>query len=139
VRKGRAWRVAACLAALSVGACSGGSGDNKSAPKQSPCPLVARLERTAASVARADVKNPDAFDRTLQHAVTTYVATVRELREVTPADLQDDLERMEAAVNQYRFRDAADARPALDAYAAANCGPTATTGPSTGVATTARR
>jgi hypothetical protein len=40
-----------------------------------------------------------------------------------PSELKPDLERMEAAVNQYRFGDATQARAALDTYAAAHCAP----------------
>jgi hypothetical protein len=111
--------VVACL-----GACSSGSsgGDKKSAPRESPCPLVARLDATAATVAHADVSDPAAFKVTLAAAVDRYVATVRALKRVTPQDLRADLDRMEAAVHQYRFQDAASARASLDAFAASMCG-----------------
>jgi hypothetical protein len=110
---------------MSLGACSGGSGrDKTTAPKQSPCPLVARLDQTAATVARADVRDPDAFKRTLDDAVNRYVATVRELKRVTPAELKPELDRMEAAVHQYRFQDAATARASIDTYTATTCGRT---------------
>jgi hypothetical protein len=111
-----------CLVAC-LGACSSGSGRaKKSTPAQSPCPLVAQLDATAATVARANVADPDAFKRTLENAVDRYVATVRELKRVTPADLRADLDRMEAAVHQYRFQDAATARASLDAFASTACG-----------------
>ena len=121
------------LVALSLCACSSSAGRDKTTqPKQSPCPLVARLDQTAAMVARADVRDPDAFKRTLDDAVNRYVATVRELKRVTPSDLKPDLDRMEAAVHQYRFQEAATARASIDTYAATTCGRTP---PSTGTRT----
>jgi hypothetical protein len=125
VRKGLAYCVPVCVVAC-LGACSSGSsrGDQKTAPKESPCPLVARLDATAATVAHADVSDPAAFKRTLAAAVDRYVVTVRALKRVTPEDLSADLDRMEAAVHQYRFEDAASARASLDAFAASACGST---------------
>jgi hypothetical protein len=118
------------VVAFGAAACSNDSGDDEaSTPSASPCPLIEQLDTTAAKVARADVSDPDGFDRTLDDAVEKYVATVKELQEIVPSDMRPDLERMEAAVNQYRFGDAANARAALDTYAAAHCAPTATTAP----------
>ncbi len=131
-------RLACCISVCAVawlGACSSGSGgDKQSTPKASPCPLVARLDETAASVARANVSDPDAFKRSLDKAVDQYVTTVRDLKRVTPEDLRPDLDRMEAAVHQYRFQDAATARASLDAFASTACGsalPSARAGSST--------
>jgi hypothetical protein len=125
VRKGLASCVSVCVVACLGGCSTGSSGDGqKTAPKESPCPLVARLDATAAKVARADVSDPGAFKQTLAAAVDRYVATVRALKRVTPDDLRADLDRMEAAVHQYRFEDAASARASLDAFAAGACGST---------------
>jgi len=131
--------VVACL-----GACSGNSaaGNRSTAPKASPCPLVAQLDQTAATVARADVSDPAAFQLTLAAAVDRYVATVRALQRVAPENLRPDLDRMEAAVHQYRFEDAASARASLDAFAASACGtraPGASAGSNTVSTTTAAR
>jgi hypothetical protein len=123
VRKGLACCVSVCVASY-LGACSSGRSavGQKTAPKESPCPLVSRLDATAATVAHADISDPAAFKLTLAAAVDRYVATVRELKRVTPDDLRADLDRMEAAVHQYRFEDAASARASLDAFAASACG-----------------
>jgi hypothetical protein len=113
------------LAILATACSSGSKHANTSGSKASPCPLIATLDSTAASVAHADVSDPQAFKRTLDDAVTKYVTTVQQLRAVVPADVKPDLDRLEAAVHQYRFQDAAGMRTSLDAYAASNC---ATTG-----------
>jgi len=131
--------VVACL-----GACSGSSsaGNQGTATKESPCPLVAQLDQTAATVARVDVSDPAAFQLTLAAAVDRYVATVRALKRVAPENLRPDLDRMEAAVHQYRFEDAASARASLDAFAAGVCGaraPGASAGSNTVSTTTAAR
>ena len=55
-------------------------------------------------------------------AVTKYVATVVQLKDVTPSSLHPDLDRLIAAVHQERFDDAADARASLDEYALSACG-----------------
>ncbi len=141
VRKGLACGVSLCVVAC-LGACSSGTsrGAQKAAPKESPCPLVARLDATAATVAHADVSDPAVFNLTLAAAVDRYVATVRALKRVTPEDLRADLDRMEAAVHQYRFQDAASARASLDAFAASACGGTVAsvgTGTSVGPTTVA--
>ncbi len=64
---------------------------------------------------------PDEFKKTLDTAVHDYVANVRELRAVAPADLRGELERVEADVQQYRFDAALADRAALDSYAARTC------------------
>jgi hypothetical protein len=111
------------LAVLAASACSSG-GAKKSGPggKPSSCALIADLDTTVASVAKADVSDPDAFNATLNSAIKKYVATVKQLKSVTPASLQSDLDRLIAAVDQERFGDAADARAALDEYALSTCG-----------------
>jgi hypothetical protein len=115
-----------CLLGFVAAGCSGGTKHAKNAaPKASPCPLIASLDQTAASVAHANVADPQGFQRTLDAAVTKYVTTVQELRTVVPANLRPDLDRLEAAVHQYRFQDAVTMRASLDAYASNNC---ATTG-----------
>ena len=125
MRKGLASCISVSVVA-GLAACSGRSsgGNEKTVPKESPCPLVAQLDATAATVARANVSDPMTFQRTLAGAVDRYVATVRALRRVAPENLRPDLDRMEAAVHQYRFEDAASARASLDAFAASACGNT---------------
>ena len=116
--------LAASLAgALLVAGCSGGSGRaHKAEAKDSPCPLVAQLDQIAAQVGHTDVADPVAFERELGDAVTKYADTVRRLKAVVPTTLGPDLDRLEAAVHQYRFQDAAVARASLDEYAATECG-----------------
>ena len=111
-----------CVLAFVATACSSGSQDaNKPAAKASPCPLIATLDSTAAAVAHANVADPQAFKHTLDAAVAKYVTTVQELRQVVPDNVKPDLDRLEAAVHQYRFEDAASMRASLDAYASAHC------------------
>jgi hypothetical protein len=106
--------------------CSGASGSNggggaKLGERQVLCPLVARLDRTGTDVARADVKDPGAFGSALRTAVKRYVATLDALRDVVPRNLRDDVERLRAAVEQYRFGDGVEPHAALDAYATPIC------------------
>jgi hypothetical protein len=114
--------------ALAVGLSSCGrvSGGSKSTKTSTPsaCSYVAKLDTIATTVANADVHRPDAFKKTLDTAVHDYVANVRELRAVAPADLSDGLQRVEADVQQYRFDAALADRAALDSYAARTCGRT---------------
>ena len=130
------------LALLVTGGCSGGSKKSGSAGKPASCALIAQLDTIVATVSHADISDPDAFNKTLNTAVTKYVDTVRQLKAVTPATLQSDLDRLTAAVDQERFSDATDARASLDEYALTACGrplPTiasATTVPTTATATT---
>jgi hypothetical protein len=98
------------------------------------CAFVAKLDDITAGVARADVHDPDEFEKTLDTAVHDYVTNVRSLRAVAPTELRAGLERMESDVQQYRFEAALTDRAGLDAYAARNCGraplgATSTTGP----------
>ncbi len=131
--------------ALAAAACSSGGG-HKATPKSSataPCPLFADLDRAVASVSAANVSDPVAFNETFDHAVQTYVDTLRRLHDAVPAELRDDVDRLEAAVDQRNFQDATAARVPLDAWAASHCGrvlppaPTTTsTSPSASTTTT---
>ena len=126
------------LAVLAANGCSGGSKKSGPGGKPASCALIADLDTTVASVAKADVSDPDAFNATLNTAIKKYVATVRQLKAVTPASLQSDLDRLIAAVDQERFGDASDARAALDEYALTTCGrPLPTIAPPSTTSTTA--
>jgi hypothetical protein len=114
---GRAVGVGIVLA-LALSSCSGStaaSGASKT------CPLLDRLARTGEAVARADVSDPATFDHTIRDATTEYVRTARELRGAVPGRLRADVDRMIAAVQQRRFRDANAPRARIDAYARAVC------------------
>ena len=138
-------RFAACLVvALAIAGCSGGSGSSKGASSTGSgkaCALIATLDETTASVAHLDVSNPDAYKQGLDAAVTKYADTVRQLKGEVPTDLGPDLDRLEAAVHQYRFDDAVAAKQSLDSYAADKCGrvatPTTVAATSTSTPTTA--
>jgi hypothetical protein len=108
--------------ALLTGCGSGGHKSESTPHKQPPCPLIAQLDATAASIAHADVSDPDAWARARDAAVKKYVATLQSLYDSVPENLHHTIELMEAAVNQLRFDDAVAARPPLDEYAAATCG-----------------
>jgi hypothetical protein len=116
---------------VAVSACSGGggaSGDSDLRTK-AVCGLMVRLAESAEPVEEVDVADPARFETALDEAVGQYVATVDELRELVPDELDDDLDQLEAAASQYRFEDALAARIALDEYAQATCaGPVTTTG-----------
>jgi type IV secretory pathway TrbF-like protein len=120
----RRWPIVGLLAVpLTLSSCSGVTGSKPSSPSRpSACTYVAKLDDIADSVARADVRDPDAFKKTFATAVSQYVTNVRELRAVAPPDLQDDLDRVEADVQQFRFDAARTDRAGLDAYADRTCG-----------------
>ena len=105
--------------ALALSGCSAGSTGASGASKA--CPLLDRLARTGEAVARADVSDPSAFDRTIRDATTEYVRTARELRDAVPAGLRADVDRMIAAIEHLRFTDANAARARVDAYARVVC------------------
>lgn len=108
--------------------CTGdGGGVLGSGNDDATCRLVERLAATAQTVEQADISDPDAFEAALDVAVLEYSATVDDLLDVAPKSLRDDLERMKAAVEQYRFEDAITARAALDDYTARACDFAATT------------
>jgi hypothetical protein len=138
-------RFAACVVvALAIAGCSGGSGRSNGASgaaSAKACTLIATLDETTANVAKLDVSDPDAYKQGLDAAVTKYADTVRELKNEVPNNLGPDLDRLEAAVHQYRFDDAAAAKQSLDSYAADKCGrvaaPTTVATPSTSTPTTA--
>jgi hypothetical protein len=109
------------IVAVTGSACSGVS-HHAGGSHGSPCPLFAELDRTARAVGKADVSDPGQFQQTLDTATKHYAATARELRKVVPVRLRSDVDRLEAAVEQYRFGDAATARRHLDDYAARTCG-----------------
>ncbi len=122
---------------LIAGGCSGGSKKSGPSGKPASCALIAQLDEIVGVVAHANVSDPEAFNAALNTAVTKYVATVKQLKSETPANLQPDLDRLIAAVDQERFDDAADARVSLDQYALTECGrplPTIATATSTSVA-----
>jgi hypothetical protein len=129
------------LLVVLLAACSGGSGAKKGGGNGSgACPLIAKLDQTAARVGAADVSDPEAFERTLGSATDEYVETLHELKAHVPVPIQADLERVEAAVHQGRYADALAARASLDRYAATVCGRvvTTTTSPATVTTTTAQ-
>lgn len=91
-------------------------------------------------VARANVNDPDTFNRTLAAAVKLYVLNVRSLLVVAPTQLRSGLDRVEADVQEYRFDAAREDRADLDTYAATACGrvpsnftPSSVAGSTTGV------
>jgi hypothetical protein len=123
-------RCAACLVvALALAGCSGSGSAGKGATggeSTKACALIASLDETTSGVARLDLSDPDAYKEGLDAAVTKYAATVRQLKREVPDRLAPDLDRLEAAVRQYRFGDAAAAKQSLDDYAADKCGRVAT-------------
>src|SRR5947208_15727459 len=130
--------VGVLLVPVILGSCSGGGRSKSPSSSAHPaaCTFVAKLDQIAGAVKRANVRDPDAFKKTLDSAVHEYIANVRELRAVVPVELHAGLERVEADVQQYRFDAALTDRVPLDAYAARTCsrvvnGVTTTSGPTT--------
>ena len=129
--------VGVLLVPVILGSCGGGrSKSPSSSAHPAACTFVAKLDQIAGAVKRANVRDPDAFKKTLDSAVHEYIANVRELRAVVPVELDAGLERVEADVQQYRFDAALTDRVPLDAYAARTCGRvvngvTTTSGPTT--------
>ena len=121
---GRRLRIAGLiLVAVVATGCSHITGSKSSKnDKPRPCTFIAKLDEIASNVATADVHNPETFKKALDTAVKEYVANVRSLRAIAPADLHAGLTRVEADVQQYRFDAAVTDRVALDAYAARTCG-----------------
>jgi hypothetical protein len=110
--------------------CSGGGGGGPGALGSSSevaCTLIGRLAETAQVVEKADISDPEAFQSALDDAVAQYVATIDDLRSAVPEHLRDDLDRLQAAIEQYDFEDALAARAPLDEYAKAECTPETTT------------
>ena len=105
---------------LVVGACSTG-GASSGSSKDEVCALVARLDDTASTVAKADVSDPTRFEKTMDAAAKDYVDTVRALRRLVPDRVHGDLDRLEAAVDQRDFGEALDARRALESDDATAC------------------
>jgi hypothetical protein len=121
----RPWVGASVLALLAITGCSSGSqGSSKS---KGACALIAKLDDTAAAVARADVSDPSAFKKTLDAAVVRYLATLRSLRPRVSASAQRSVDRVIADVQQLRFDDARTDRAELDDYAEHECGRTTAT------------
>jgi hypothetical protein len=110
------------LASIALGACSGGGPFGDGDGGDTTCKLIERLGRSADRVERADINDPDEFDAALSDAVVEYGRIVDDLLDRAPESLQDDLRALRAAAEQYRFADAADARAAVDEYAASECG-----------------
>jgi hypothetical protein len=112
------------LAVVAV-ACDGG--DGLESARSAACPLLDRLGQAGQIVERADVADPDEFAAALDDAVAQYVSAVSKLRPLVPEELQDDLDRLEAAVRRHDFEAAVAARSALDDYAELECQRTTST------------
>ena len=112
--------VVAGVVVLAIGPALAGCSGGASGPV-AVCPLLAELGQTGQTVARADVSDPDTFDRTLREAIAQYVRTARKLRDAVPAARRGDVDRMIAAAQQRRFADADDARARIDGYARSVC------------------
>jgi hypothetical protein len=105
---------AQCASGGSGGGTGGGGAD-------AACTVIARLADSVALVDGADVADPERFEKALDDAVADYVLKIEKLRELTPDELHDDLDRLQAAVEQYDFDEALAARAPLDDYAASEC------------------
>jgi hypothetical protein len=126
--------LAACLfASGALAACSGGGGDGSSSSSgggdgpAATCAALDDLAGTAQAVEQADVTDPEAFEQTLERSVEQYTDRLDALRDVAPESLQRAIDRVERAVDKHDFPAALTARAPLDAYAAKECGPAAST------------
>ena len=111
------------LVAVLLGACGPFAGAGRSRG----CGTIEDLDAIAAGFGRTDPADPEVFDRALGAATDRYIATGRDLRGRLPEELREGLDRHLVAVRQYRFADAAADRRAIDAWAADECGRTAST------------
>jgi hypothetical protein len=111
------------IVACAMAACSSGDSNSSSlrGDTQAVCTLVERLDRTGEDVAAANVEDPEVFGDTLDSAVEAYTDILDDLHDVVPTDLRDDVERLNAAVEQYRFNDGVEPHAAIDAYASRSC------------------
>jgi hypothetical protein len=107
---------ALAAAAVTLGAACGGGESHEAA-----CALFARLDQPAGAVEGADLADPGGFEEALDAAVLQYTATIDDLRAELPVDLHDELDRIEAAVAQYRFTDAIDDRVTLEGFEQEHC------------------
>ena len=123
------WATVCLLVFVAVPACS--SGSKGKSLGNGACALIAKLDHTAATVARADVADPVTFKKTLDAAVAQYLATLRSLRPRVPADAQRSVDRVIADVQQLRFDDARTDRAELNDYAERECGRTMATASTT--------
>lgn len=112
---------AAALLGAAQCASGGSGGGTGGGGVKAACVVIARLADSAGLVDDADVADPERFEKALDAAVADYVKKIEELRELTPDELHDDLDRLQAAVEQYDFDEALAARAPLDAYAASEC------------------
>ena len=118
-------------AAYGLASCSGGGGGATALEQRAVCDAFDRLAASAAPVEGVDLSDPASFEEALDEAVSEYVAALQELRDLVPDTFEDDIDQLQAAASQYRFRDALDARVALEEFEQATCGETV---PSTGEA-----
>ncbi|MCU1428926.1 MAG: hypothetical protein JWL83_2926 [Actinomycetia bacterium] len=103
-------------------ACSGSGNKAASHPNaRVACVLLRSLDKDGQLVAGADVKDPAAFNGAMSTAVKRYAATLDELRPVVPRNLQPNVDRLHAAVEQYRFGDGIDDHAALSTYRTRAC------------------
>lgn len=119
------WVGVCLLAFVAIPACS--SGSKATTKGNGACALIAKLDDTAATVARADVSDPNTFKKTLDAAVAQYLSTLRTLRPRVPAAAQRSVDRVIADVQQLRFDDARTDRAELNDYAEQQCGRTTAT------------
>lgn len=115
------------LVALAT-ACGSSHGVDSSASRATACKLFTQLDHIATDVGHSDVADPEHFHQSIDAAAERYAKTVRELRPVVPDTLHPALDRLEAAIEQYRWTDAATARRSLDAYATRSCGTASSSG-----------
>jgi hypothetical protein len=113
------------LAACSASGTASGTGDGSvkggHVDTRTACRLLRQLDQDGKTVAHADVGDPAAFSASLDTAVKRYTATLDQLRLVVPSNLLPSIDRLHAAVDQYRFTDGVDAHATLSAYRARSC------------------
>jgi hypothetical protein len=119
--------VVAAAILVAVPVCTGcsergrGSAGGLVGDPQVVCTLIERLDATGKDVAAADVRDPATFDAALDSAVKQYSTVLADLEKVAPSSLRADVQRLQAAVEQYRFADGVEPHAALDTYRTSNC------------------
>jgi hypothetical protein len=126
----RTWCAGACVAALALGACGGGSSGSSAAPLSSgrrvvdvkaACAALADLHRSGDGLNGVNVADPTASEAALVRATAAYRAALVRFERLGPASLRASADAVVAAVAAREFARAAAARAAIDAWASAHC------------------
>jgi hypothetical protein len=112
-------------AAALTGACGGDDAGDSETTSEAACTLLDRMADHAHAVEEANVADPEAFADVLDQAIEAYTADLERLRDVTPDELDEPIDDLEAAMTDHKFDEAVTARAPIDEFAATECAPPA--------------